>query len=86
MSWFTDNKNFSLITFDNDSLTAEITAKESGSTTVWVSVYDEEKNIHYYDEIEMTSRVGFWQKILAFFKSIFGFTKIIPESLTTLCK
>lgn len=86
VSWFTDNKNFSLFTFDNDSLTAVITAEESGSTTIWVSVYDEEKNICYYDEIEMTSRVGLWQKILAFFKSIFGMTKIIPESLTTLCK
>ena len=42
-------------------------------------VYDKDGNVISSDTQEMTAKVGLLQKIVAFFKKIFGLTKTISE-------
>lgn len=86
VGWKKSDKEFDMIVSE-DGLTCEITPRSSGKTLFTATIYDKDGNSLYYsDEILITANAGIWQRIVAFFKNIFGMTKIIPESLTTLCK
>lgn len=77
IEWTTSNGNFE---FDalNDG-TCKITPSSSGDTTFTATIYDAEGKVIGTDEQVITSKAGFFQKIIAFFKSIFGLTKTIPQ-------
>lgn len=77
IEWTTSNGNFE---FDalNDG-TCKITPSSSGDTTFTATIYDAEGKVIGTDEQVMTSKAGFFQKIIAFFKSILGLTKTIPQ-------
>lgn len=49
-----------------------------------VAVVDEKGNEIGSDTQTMTSKAGFFQKIIAFFKKLFGMTKVIPEAFKGL--
>ncbi len=78
IEWSASNSNFSYSVSD-DGTTCKITPKSSGDTTFTATVYDEDGNAVGYDTQVMTSKAGFFDKIIAFFKKLFGLTKTIPQ-------
>ena len=63
-----------------DGSTCKVSPKSNGKTVFTATVYDKDGNIISSDTQEMTSKAGLWQKIVAFFKKIFGLTKTFPEA------
>lgn len=79
VEWYASNNNFSY-SVSSDGTTCIITPDRKGDTTFTAVIYDEDGNIVSADKQEMTSKAGFFDKIIAFFKKLFGLTKTIPES------
>ncbi len=79
IEWSVDNSNFKIVSYSADGSNCTITPEVSGDTTFTVTVYDKDGNEIGSDIQTMTSKAGFFQKIIAFFKKIFGLTKVIPE-------
>lgn len=76
--WTADNDNF-VYSASADGKTCTISPNKSGDTTFTVTVYDENGNVIGTDTQIMTSKAGFFDKIIAFFKKLFGLTKTIPQ-------
>jgi hypothetical protein len=76
--WYPSNGNFSY-SVSADGTTCTITPEKSGNTKFTALIYDAEGNIVSADEQIMTSKAGLFDKIIAFFKKLFGATKIIPQ-------
>ena len=47
-------------------------------------VYDENGNVVTEDTQVMTSKAGFFDKFVAFFKKLFGLTKVIQQTTDTI--
>lgn len=84
VKWEADNSNF--IVTDNGDGTCKIISNASGDTTFTATVVDSNGNTVkdangniVKSEIKMTSNAGFFQKIIAFFKGLFGLNKILPQ-------
>lgn len=77
--WTTSNGNFSY-SVSADGTTCTITPEKSGDTTFTATIYDANGNAISKDEQTMTSKAGFFDKIIAFFKKLFGATKVIPQA------
>ncbi len=79
VEWYPSNGNFkhSVSSFGT---TCTITPEKSGDTTFTAIVYDADGNIVSADNQEMTSKAGFFDKFVAFFRKLFGATKIIPQA------
>lgn len=78
VEWYQSNDNFSYsVSADTKSYT--ITPNKNGDTTITVIVYDAKGDIVSVDTQEMTSKAGFFDKIIGFFKSLFGLTKTYPQ-------
>lgn len=82
IKWESSNGNFDM-NVSTDGLTCTITPKKSGDTVFTVTVLDAEGNEVGKDEQIMTSKAGFFDKFVAFFKKLFGLTKVIVQSLYT---
>ncbi len=76
VEWTASNNNFK---WTANGATCEISPEKSGDTTFTATIYDVEGNPVSTDEQTMTSKAGFFQKIIAFFKKLFGLTKTIPN-------
>ena len=76
VEWTASNNNFS---YKANGATCEISPEKSGDTTFTATIYDADGNPVSVDEQTMTSKAGFFQKIIAFFKKLFGLTKTIPN-------
>ncbi len=72
--WNVDNFNFIPVEDGND---LHITSFSSGDTTFTATVYDAEGNAVGTDTQVVNSKAGFFQKIIAFFKILFGLAKAI---------
>ena len=79
IEWSESNGNFDMST-SADGLTCKISPKSSGKTVFIATVYDKDGNVISSDTQEMNAKAGLWQKIVAFFKKIFGLTKTFPEA------
>lgn len=77
--WTPSNNNFEIVEVSTDGLSCKITPVSSGTTAFTVSVVDADEKVLSTDTQDMTSKAGLWQKIVAFFKKIFGITKTYPE-------
>ncbi len=77
--WSADNDNFSY-SVSADGKTCTISPEKSGDTTFTAKVVDKNGNVisEEYNQT-MTSNAGFFQKIIAFFKGLFGMNKVIPQ-------
>lgn len=62
-----------------DGTTCTITPEKNGDTVFTATIYDADGNAVSADEQTMTSKAGFFQKIIAFFKKLFGLTKTISS-------
>ncbi len=76
VDWTASNNNFS---YSENSETCEVRSEKSGNTIFTATIYDAEGNLVSTAEQTMTSKAGFFQKIIAFFKGIFGLNKTIPN-------
>ncbi len=81
IEWSADNSNFK---YSANGETCRIDPNKSGSTTFTATIYDAQGNAVAKDEQTMTSKAGFFDKIIAFFKKLFGLTKVIQQSLNTI--
>jgi hypothetical protein len=79
IEWIASNNNFSY-SVSSDGTTCTITPSKSGDTTFTAVVCDAKGNAVSADEQTMTSKAGFFDKIIAFFKKLFGMTKVIPQA------
>lgn len=77
--WTASNSNFSYSVSD-DGATCTITPDKKGDTTFTATIYDANGNEILKDEQTMTSKAGLFDKIIAFFKKLFGATKVIPQA------
>ncbi len=78
IKWISSNNNFSVAVSD-DGKTCTISPESSGETVFTAVIVDENENTVSSDEQTMTAKAGFFQKIIAFFKKLFGLTKTIPQ-------
>ena len=78
VEWTSSNGNFDM-DVSADGKTCTITPEKSGETTFTATVYDANGNVISSDEQKMTSKAGFFDKVIAFFKKLFGLTKVIPD-------
>lgn len=83
VEWYPSNEKFSYSVSD-DGTTCTITPDKKGDTAFTAIVYDAEGNIVSADTQTMTSKAGFFDKIIAFFKKLFGLTKTIPEAIESI--
>ncbi len=82
--WTPSNNNFEIVEVSADGLSCKITSTSNGTTTFTVSVVDANEKVLATDTQDMNSKAGLWQKIVAFFKKIFGATKTYPELFKSL--
>ncbi len=75
VEWVASNNNF-VLNVSKDGTTCTIKPSVSGSTTFTATVYDKDGKPVSIDEQVMTSKAGFFDKLIAFFKSIFGLSKV----------
>ena len=78
VKWTPSNDNFGY-SVSADGTTCTITPEKSGDTTFTATIYKADGKPVLTDKQEMTSKAGFFQKIIAFFKGLFGLNKIIPN-------
>ena len=90
--WSMDGSGFELIP-SADGMTCGVKSVSKGSATITVKVVDKNGNAvkdANGNEItasqQLTSKAGFFQKLVAFFKKLFGSNMIIPSSLNKLVK
>ena len=70
--WSTDNSNFKTSTSE-DCESFTIISNSNGTTKVTLTLYDSTgKTVLDTDTIEMTSKAGFFDKIIVFFSNLFG--------------
>ena len=79
VEWYANNGNFSYSVIGN-GYSCIITPDKNGDTTFTATIYDAKGNAVSTDEQTMTSKAGFFDKIIAFFKKLFGATKVIPQA------
>lgn len=72
--WYISNGHFKIVSTDNE--TCLITPKSSGVSEVYVIILDEDFNEIARDKQEMESEADFFNKIIGFFKKLFGLTEI----------
>lgn len=77
IEWTTDNNNFS---GRADSTSCEFTPEKTGNTVITATLYQADGTYVASDEQMLTAKAGFFQKLIAFFKGIFGLNKTIPEA------
>ena len=90
--WSMDGSGFELIP-SADGMTCGAKSVSKGSATITAKVVDKNGNAvkdANGNEItasqQLTSKAGFFQKLIAFFKKLFGSNMIIPSSLNKLVK
>ena len=90
--WSMDGSGFELIP-SADGMTCGVKSVSKGSATITAKVVDKTGNAvkdANGNEItasqQLTSKAGFFQKLVAFFKKLFGSNMVIPSSLNKLIK
>lgn len=80
--WTADNSNFTFAA-SSDGTICTVSPSANGNTTFTATVVDANGKEISSDSQTMTSNAGIFQKIIAFFKKLFGMTKVIPEMIKT---
>ena len=75
-SWMCSDGNFAV---ESNGDTCKITPITSGNSTITLILSNENGSPVATDTQTMTSKAGLFDKIIAFFKKIFGLTKTIPQ-------
>ena len=90
--WSMDGSGFELIP-SADGMTCGVKSVSKGSATITAKVVDKNGNAvkdANGNEItasqQLTSKAGFFQKLIAFFKKLFGSNMVIPYALEWIVK
>ena len=78
IKWTASNGKFKT-TEINDGNSLQIISDSNGKTTFTATLYSADGEALAEDEIEMTSKAGFFDKIISFFRSLFGATRIYDK-------
>ncbi|MGN0546686.1 MAG: lectin like domain-containing protein [Acutalibacteraceae bacterium] len=78
IKWTSSNNNFSC-SVSGDGKICAISPVSSGNTTFTATLFDAEGKVLDNDEQIIISKASFFDRVIAFFKKIFGLTKTIPE-------
>ncbi len=78
VKWSVDNDNFE-VQESTDGLTLTAISNKSGTTIFTATLYSADGDILAEDTVELTSKAGFMQKLLGFFKGLFRLTKIYDK-------
>lgn len=76
--WTADNANFTIVEVSADGKACTVTPSANGDTVFTAKIVDENGKEICSDTQTMTSKAGFFRKVIAFFKKLFGMTKVIP--------
>lgn len=82
--WTPSNNNFEITEISENGMSCKITPKSSGTITFTASVVDGDNNVLATDTRDMTAKAGFFDKIIAFFKKLFGATKTYTQLYKSL--
>ncbi|MBQ4339226.1 MAG: leucine-rich repeat protein, partial [Clostridia bacterium] len=74
IGWSTNNEHFTVDISGKGSV-CTISPASSGETEFTATVYDKDGNVVCSDTQKVASKAGFFHKIIAFFKGLFGLTK-----------
>ncbi|MBQ8015566.1 MAG: leucine-rich repeat protein [Clostridia bacterium] len=83
VEWKVDNESYFKCSKHSET-SLRLDPEKSGTVTVIATIYDVNGNAVSTDSQTMTSKAGFFDKIIAFFKRIFGLTKVINQSFSAL--
>ena len=85
--WTAEGNGMSVNPSD-DGMTCKVTSIQNGIVTIKATIADENGEPLLDDEeneisssVQLTSKVNFWQKIVSFFKNLFGISRMIFQSL-----
>ncbi len=83
VKWTIEGDGFNMATEDNGT-TCKLTSVAKGNATVKATLIDENGNVaidesgnEMSDSIQITSKAGFFQKLISFFKNLFGVSRIV---------
>ena len=83
VAWFVEGAGFSAAVSEDRS-ECYVTSIANGNATFSAVIVDEEENPiinadgeEIFDEISVTSKAGFWQKFISFFKNLFGINRVL---------
>lgn len=83
VKWFVEGAGVST-NISEDGLECRVTSVASGNVTIYAKLVDADENVvanvegtEICDEITITSKAGFWQKFISFFKNLFRINRII---------
>ena len=79
IEWSASNGNFKIVSISADGLSCTVTPESSGETVFTATIVDKDGNVIAGDTQNVTSKAGLFQKIIAFFKNLFGLTTVFPE-------
>ncbi len=74
VKWEWDNDSF--IVEENEDGTITVISDGKGATMFTAQLMDEDGNVIAFDQVEINSKAGLFDRISGFFRSIFGLTKI----------
>lgn len=78
VEWTASNSNFDK-TVMNDGKSMRVIANNKGNTTFTATLYDVNGNVLATDTVELYSQSGFFDKIVGFFRSLFGMTMVYEK-------
>ncbi len=83
VAWFVEGAGVSTWVSE-DGLECRVTSIANGNPTIFAKLVDADENVitdtygeEIFDEITLTSKAGFWQKFISFFKNLFGINRVI---------
>lgn len=83
VEWFVEGAGVST-SVSEDGLECRVTSIANGNATISAKLVDSEENVvtnadgeEIFDEITITSKAGFWQQLVSFFKNLFGINRVI---------
>ena len=85
--WTVEGAGFNTVVSE-DGLTCNVTSIANGNATVKATLVDENGEAvldadgnEMSDSKQLTSKAGFWQKFVSFFKNLFGISRVILQSI-----
>lgn len=76
--WSANNENFKM-EVSEDGKSCTIVSNASGDTTFTIKLVSKAGSVLDTETVTMTSKAGFFDKIIAFFRSLFGGNKVLPN-------
>jgi hypothetical protein len=77
IEWSVDGKGVTIVPSE-DGKTCAVTSTATGEVTI-TAKYTDANGVEHVSKQEIKSNASFWQKIVSFFKNLFGFSRIIEQ-------